>query len=64
MKRFGIYFVYRTQMKQKEEQKPWNSTKQIFAWIENKEVFSFTSSVSGTRSIDPIFFQILLVFGL
>ena len=31
-------------------------TKQIFPWTENKKVFCFTSSVSGTRSL-TIYFE-------
>ena len=33
-----------------KEQKPWNNIKLILPWTENKEVFCFMSSVSGTRS--------------
>ena len=33
----------------KQKNKPWNNTKQILPWTENKEIFCFTLSVSGKK---------------
>ena len=39
----------------KQKNKPWNNTKQILPWTENKEVFCFTLPVSGKGSFDHSF---------